>query len=333
MREYRIGRLNGRYVVTWDDGGKRRRYRLGALTRKEAEAEAIDVIRRETAPAGGMTVAHLWESYRDHLGDRPTGINMGPQGKAVLPHFGALRPDQIGKDHCEAYITARRKGGRSDGTIHTELGYLRSALVWAVKVNLIERAPHIYMPPKPAPKDRWLTHAEIDRLLAAKAEPHIKLATILMLTTGARVGAILDLTWDRVHLDRGQIDLRSDATGPRKGRAVVPINGLARAALTAAREAATSDYVVEWAGGPIKSIRKGFAAMCADAGLDDVSPHVMRHTAAVHMVAGGVPMHKVSQYLGHSNTIVTERVYGRFAPDHLRDAAEILNFGAIRKVQ
>ncbi len=62
-------------------------------------------------------------------------------------------------------------------------------------------------PPKPAPKDRYLTRAEIDQLLAAPAEPHIRLAILLMLSTAARVTAILELTWDRVDLDRGQIDL------------------------------------------------------------------------------------------------------------------------------
>jgi integrase len=37
-------------------------------------------------------------------------------------------------------------------------------------------------------------------------------------------------------------------------------------------------------------------------------------------------MQKVAQYLGHSSTSVTERVYGRFAPDHLQDEAKILDF-------
>ena len=45
MRDYRIGRLKGRFVVMWNaDSGKRRRYRLAAHTAKEAEREARDVI-------------------------------------------------------------------------------------------------------------------------------------------------------------------------------------------------------------------------------------------------------------------------------------------------
>ena len=331
MREYRVGRLNGKFVAVWDEDGRRRRFRLAANTRKEAEA--LDVIRSQTLTTSGRTIAHLWQAYRDCLGDRPTGLNMASQGKAVLPHFGALRADQLGRDHCLAFTEARRAAGKSDGTIHTELGYLRSTLVWAAKQGLIDRAPPVVAPPKPAPKERWLNHAEIQRLLAADAEPHIKLAINLLLTTAARVGAILELTWDRVDMQRGQINLRLIGDGPRKGRAIVPINGMARAALSVAMEAATTDYVIEWAGGPVKSIRKGFTNAVARAGLEDVTIHTLRHTAAVHMVSAGIPMAKVSQYLGHSNTAITERVYGRFAPDHLRDAAEVLDFTSLRKVQ
>ena len=46
-----------RVVVTWtDDGGKRRRYRLDALTAKDAEREARDLILNMQAPPAGATV-------------------------------------------------------------------------------------------------------------------------------------------------------------------------------------------------------------------------------------------------------------------------------------
>lgn len=334
MREYRIGRLKGRFVVTWiEPDGRRRRYRLDALTRKAAETEALDVIAKENLPKSGATVADLWGQYVDYLGERPAGVTMSYTGKAVLPHFGQMRPDQVTLAQCNAYTAARVKAGKSQGTVHTELGHLRSTLTWAAKIGVIDRAPHVFRPHKPAPKDRYLTEAEIDKLLTADCEPHVRLAIIVMLTTAGRLGAVLELTWDRVDLDRGQIDLRLDAAGPRKGRAVVPINQTLRAALAAAKEAALSEHVIEWAGEPVKSIRRGFDRAVANAGLIDVSPHVLRHTAAVHMAAGGIALHKISQYLGHSNTAVTERVYSRFAPDHMKDAAEILDFGKLRKVR
>jgi integrase len=334
MREYRIGRLKGRFVVTWiESDGKRRRYRLDALTRKAAEAEAIDKIAVETLPKTGATVADLWGQYREYLGDRPAGVTMGYTGKAVLEHFGQMRPDQVSLAQCNAYTASRLKAGKSQGTVHTELGHLRSTLTWAAKIGVISRAPHVFRPHKPAPKDRFLTEAEIDKLLAADCEPHVRLAITLLLTTGARVAAALDLTWDRVDLARGQIDLRLEAAGPRKGRAVVPINQTLRAALTAAQSASISDYVIEWAGGPVKSIRKGFTRAVTNAGLKNVGCHTLRHTAAVYMVQSGTPITEVAQYLGHSNPQVTFSTYARYSPTHLQQAASALEFGKLRSVK
>lgn len=332
MPEYRLGRLNGRHVVSWyDDTGKRHRHRLDSGSREEAASEAVDVIRRETAgPATSLTVADLWAKYRAEKDGRRVAVAMMHEWKAMGPHFGHLRPDQVSTDVCRAYIETRRRAGKHDGTIWTELGHLRSVFNWAAGHGLIPRSPKVERPPKPAPKDRYLTLAEIDRLLAADGAHHIKLAIHLMLSTAGRVGAVLELTWDRVDFEGGKINLRVDAVGPRKGRAVVPMNAGLRAALSHARQLALTDYVVEWNGEPVRSIKTGFNAVVKAAGLDGVSPHVLRHTAAVHLVANGVAMQKVAQYLGHSNTSVTERVYGRFAPDHLRDEAAILDFTSIR---
>ncbi|WP_232618292.1 hypothetical protein [Pseudooceanicola marinus] len=60
MREYRIGKLNGRFVVMWNEAdGKRRRFRLAAHTAKEAEREVRDLILSRTAPAQGKTVQQI----------------------------------------------------------------------------------------------------------------------------------------------------------------------------------------------------------------------------------------------------------------------------------
>lgn len=332
MPDISIGRLRGGFCVYWRDGqGKRQRYQLKARTRKEAEAEALDVFRRRTQPTDGATIADCWRAYRDSLGDRPAGRTMDYTGKAVLEHFGHLRPDQSSRETCIGYDAARSRSGISTGSIHTELGHLRSCLRYAEKIGLIDRAPHIWRPSKPMPKERFLTHDEITRLVAGTSAPHIRLAIVLLLGTAGRVGAILDLDWSRVDFERGIINLRLSDSATRKGRAVVPMNGMTRAALQTARDAALTDYVVEYAGDRVKSIRKGFQNACERAGLSDVTIHTLRHTAAVHMVGAGVPMQKVSQYLGHSNTAITERVYARYAPSHMQDAADVLNFTEMRK--
>lgn len=324
MPDISIGRLRGKLCVYWRDAdGRRRRYQLEARTRAEAEAEALDVYRRETwNPAAGNTIAEIWKAYRADLGDRPTGKTMDYTGKAILPFFGHYRPDQLTRDLCRAYDRRRRSEGKSQGTVHTELGHLRSALIFV----LGPKAPLIWRPNKPDSDITVLDPGEVRRLIDACEMPHVKLAAILMFGTAGRVSAILDLTWDRIDFDRGIINLRIPDSVTRKGRAILPMNQMTRDALTAAAEAALSDYVIEYAGGPVKSIRTGIKAALRRAGLKDSRIHDFRHTAAVTMLGQGVPIEKVAQVLGHSNLATTYKVYGRFLPGHMQDAVNVLNF-------
>lgn len=127
---------------------------------------------------------------------------MGYTGKAVLAHFGAYRPDQITADLCRAYAANRTAAGISQGSIHTELGHLRSAMPHGVKFRMIDRAPHIERPAKPTPKERFIGHAEVEALIDAAHALHIALAIHLLFASAGRIGAVLDLTWDRVEFDR-----------------------------------------------------------------------------------------------------------------------------------
>jgi integrase len=326
-----IGRLRGGFCVYWrDPDGRRRRHQLAARTRAEAEAEAVAVYRRETQkqhrPA---TVADLWQAYVEDLGDKPTARTMGYTGRAILPHFGAHTADTIDKALCLAYADKRRAAGVSQGTIWTELGHLQSALRFAQKTRLIDRAPTTWRPAKPESDKRILSRAEARALLDGAHDPHIRLALTLLVGTGARVGAILDLTWDRVDIEHGIINLRLDDTATRKGRAIVPMSPGIRAALDAAHRAALSDYVIEYAARPVRSIRTGFAAAVRRSGIGHVRIHDLRHTAAVWMLSEGVPIEKVAQVLGHSNIAVTYRTYGRYLPEHMQDAVDVLDVGRL----
>jgi integrase len=328
MREYTIGRLKGRFVVSWWEDGKRRRYRLDALDRKTAEREAIDVINQKTAAPSGYTVADLWEMYREDKKGRRVADVMQMEWKAIGPIFGHLRPDQITVEHSRQHTANRTAAGIKPGTIWTELGHLSTVFKWARDRHLIDRRPIVERPPKPAPKDRYLTHEEIQTLLATPMAHHLRVAILLMLSTAARPTAAMELTWDRVDFERRQIDLRTDADGPRKGRAIIAMNNGLFAALSDAKKVSMSEYVIEWSGNPVKSIKTALNTATEAAGLKGVTPHVFRHTAAVHLAAAGHSMAKISQYLGHSDQRVTERVYARFAPDHMRDEAATLDFAA-----
>jgi len=222
------------------------------------------------------------------------------------------------------YRQARERESVSDGTIRREIGTLRAALAWAKHERWIETVPNIESPPKPPPRERWLTREEFERLLAGCAQPHVRLFVLLAYHTAARAGAILDLTWDRVDFERRRIDYRRPGRRrTNKRRVTVPLNTVVLAALQEARPHALTDHVIEQHGRPVASIKKGFAAACARAGIEDCSPHVLRHTAATHMVMARVPLAEIARLLGDSEAMV-ERTYGKHSPDYLRGAVDAL---------
>lgn len=328
-----VGRLRGGYCAYWWADGKRTRRQLKARSRKEAEAEALEIYRAAiyASRPKDPTVGEIWELYREDLGEKSTAETMGYTGKAILPHFGHYRPEDVTKALCLEYAEKRREAGRSQGTVHTELGHLKSALNFAYDTRMIDRVPKIWRPAKPQTDKRILNAGEARAIIEGAREPHVRLALILLLGTAGRVGAILDLTWDRIDFERGSINLRLEDSQTRKGRAVVPMNGTTRAALTAAHEAALSDYVIEYAGKQVGSIRTGVSGAIRRSGIGHVRIHDLRHTAAVTMLAAGVPIEKVSQVLGHSNTAVTFSTYGRFLPEHMQDAVNVLDFMNLRR--
>ena len=63
--------------------------------------------------------------------------------------------------------------------------------------------------------------------------------------------------------------------------------------------------------------KRGLKAAGATIGRRDVSPHMLRHSAAVWLAEDGHGMEEIAEFLGHSDTKVTTRVYARFSPTHL----------------
>jgi integrase len=308
----RLSLYRGWWYAVWRECGETRRRALRTRDR-DAAARALDDYRKRLA-APADTVAGIFAAY---LADKGTERARWAWGR-LEAHFGALRPDQVDRAACRAYVAARgAKVGA--GTVHTELTYLRAALRWHDRSGpwVVE------LPSKPPPKSRHLTREEYARLVTAAKSQHVRLFIILALSTAGRMAAILDLTWDRVDFERGLIRL-GEGEKRRKGRATVPMTAGARAALEEAAKARTSAHVIEYGGERVAKIRKGFATAAEAAGLAWVTPHALRHTAAVWMAEAGVPMAQIAQYLGHSDSRVTERVYARFSPAFLRGAAAAL---------
>jgi integrase len=322
MSDYRLVTHRGKYSLAYNDDERGRvRIALGTDDRGIAEARARDIWRQRTAPTSER-VADLWPSYvADRLLEVSRKDRFDSLWKALEPHFGHRLGKAISREDCREYHKVRKRAGKSDSTVLTELEFLRACLRFHYKDN----APALWMPPASKPRERYLTQEERDRLFEHIEAPHVRLFVTLALTTGARMGAILDLTWDRVNLEVGTIDLNPAGREiTNKRRVIVSLNSRARKALEEAKPAALTDHVIEYAGQPVASIRKAIRSAAARAKVP-CSPHVFRHTAGVMMANADIPMEKIAQRLG-TTVRIAEKHYARYSPSYQKDAADALNW-------
>ena len=61
------------------------------------------------------------------------------------------------------------------------------------------------------------------------------------------------------------------------------------------------------------------AEACKAASITGGSFHILRHTAASHLVMSGVPLNVVAHNLGHADTRMTERHYSHLAPSYVAE--------------
>lgn len=324
------------YVQWWEDGGKKR---VSCGTADEGEARRFLAewkagLDAEVIPAT-PTVGKILDGYlKDRIEAGVRSAKTGYNCATLTRHLGDLPIELLKKQQVRKYTADRRTEGPqgasgahrkkplSDGSLHSELGTLRAALAWAVKEEWITAAPYIERPPEPSSRTRWLSRDEGEKLLAAAAQtPHIKVFVHLALFTGARAGAIKELPWTQINFDQNTVDLGKGHG--KKHRGVVPMTPQLRAALIEAKAIATSPFVVEFAGGPVGSIKTGFMAACRRAGLVGVTPHVLRHTAASWMIQRRVPIGDIARFIGNTEAMI-RKVYGHIDPDYLKAAAAAL---------
>ncbi|WP_276318467.1 tyrosine-type recombinase/integrase [Sphingomonas sp. UV9] len=164
-----------------------------------------------------------------------------------------------------------------------------------------------------------LSHADIDRLFAAIAErvvrdpldPNdLRLSALfeLLYGSGLRATELVSLPRNAVHPDRPFLILRGKGGRER----LVPISDRARAAVALWRAHVATDrlWLFPSGKGHLSRIRlyQLVKALAAEAGIppDRVSPHVLRHAFATHLLAGGADLRALQSMLGHADIATTE---------------------------
>jgi integrase/recombinase XerD len=187
---------------------------------------------------------------------------------------------------------------------------------------------------------KFLNREEIERLLAApdvSLEIGLRDRAILelMYACGLRVSETVDLKFSDVELDAGILTCKGKGNKTRK----IPVGTSAvewlKSYLFLRRRKENieiNNLFVSSSGKPINrqiifNFIKEYAEKC---GLEDVSPHTLRHSFATHLIQNRADVRSVQQMLGHAD-ISTTQIYTHITDSHLRKTYEKFHPRALAK--
>jgi len=193
-------------------------------------------------------------------------------------------------------------------------------------------------PKQGRPLPKVLTRAEIDALIAAAAARDgaagLRLAALIetIYASGLRVSEAVSLTLAALAHDPAYLMVRGKGGKER----LAPLNRPARTAIKAfldvrksfiPKGVKESPWLFPSRGKAGRLTARRFAQLldeaARDAGVDPakVSPHVLRHAFATHLLEGGADLRVVQTLLGHAD-IATTQIYTHVAEDRLREVVE-----------
>lgn len=250
--------------------------------------------------------------------------------------------------HLRAYLGELSRQGLSAATVARRLSAIRQfyRFLYAEGLRKDDPAAVLEGPKRTRPLPRTLTLAEVDLLLRASAncDPAAplrerlraaRLACLLetLYATGLRVSELVALPVSAARRDARVIIVRGKGNKER----MVPLNTAAKDAMASylallgeSDREARSKWLFPSFGESGHLSRQHFArdlkALAVSAGLraDRVSPHVLRHAFASHLLHNGADLRVVQTLLGHAD-ISTTQIYTHVLEDRLKSLVRDLH--------
>jgi integrase len=302
--------------------------------RKAREVAALAKAPEKTAFTVAAALAVYFERL-EHEGSRSLADAKRRARFHILPGLGDILVADLTRDSISKWLTGMA-GKANDG--HSGQDAIRASRASANRVLTILRAalnqafrdgkvasdvPWRTVKPfrgVDAPRLRYFTKDEVTRLVNA-AQDDFRDLVLAALHTGCRYSELGRLRASDFNPDSGTVFVGQSKSG--KARHVVLTDEGRRffETLTAGRpgDALMLARANELAWGPSHQIR-WMAEACRAARIEPAAGfHILRHTAASHLVMSGVPLNVVAHNLGHADTRMTERHYSHLAPSYIAE--------------
>jgi integrase len=308
-----------------------RRIRQSAKTERREEAEALvaklkyDAVREANL---GIQSRRSWQEavlrYLAVKSNLRSIEDVRRICRKLDPYLGALMLDELTGDVIWRVIQGELKKGNKPATVNRYLALMRCLLRMARdEWQWITAFPKIRLLSGEVERDRWLTRAEAQRLIAA-CPPHLAAMVRFGLATGCRAREIAGLEWNRVDLERRTAWLDHTKNGTPRG---VPLNADALTVLEAQR-GKHSRYCFTYHDEPVRweLTNTGWHNALRKAGIEDFRFHDLRHTWASWHRQAGTSCDELKELGGWKSRVMVDR-YAKYATEHLVVAAARIENG------
>lgn len=324
------------YVYVKLAHGGRRRIATGCTDKKAAELFARRVEQVHANPESAtLNSATLEEALLAFYKHKQSQVDFGKRSAATLEmhrkkgghllrlmgqngrEYRPFRLAEVSARVVDQFIHQRQEEGASGSTIQKELYTLRGTLKVASRAGLWDGNLTAVMPSESVsdykPRTRWLRPAEVDLLLQQLTADKAARVAFMVATSANWNESCLAR---RSHIDQANKAVFIHGTKTKNRSRTVPVRHPLMQKYF--------DFAVKNAKGegdqlfkPWSNVRRDLELACKKAKIDHCSTNDLRRTFASWAVNLGVPLDVVARLMGHIDTRMVERVYGRRSSDYV----------------
>ncbi len=251
-----------------------------------------------------------------------------------LSKWGVSTLQDVTKENIQQHLRSQKLEGKSARTLSRKVASIRSFHQFALRERLTDHDPsyQIEHPQFDSVLPKFLTIDEVDALTAAIPKDKVQgirdYALIeLLYATGMRISECTQLDIEDIQLTMGFVRV----TGKGQKERIIPLNQTSVHLVQTYVEQARPKLFKP--GGDDKALfinqagkrltRQGIAKLMKQhakrAGLSkEITPHLMRHTFATHLIENGADLRAVQEMLGHSD-ISTTQIYTHIGKKRLKE--------------
>lgn len=251
---------------------------------------------------------------------------------SYLSARGIFSFDLVTKVDIQTYLAALNDENLATSSISRMISALRKFHKYLIQEKMIATNPleNLKLPKKAHSLPKSLTVAEVDRLLATPDTTTVlglrdRAILEVLYATGLRVSELVTLTLDELHLDLGFIQ----TIGKGDKERLIPLGEEAaywiqqymetsRPSLARGRNDSPHLFLnFHGKGFSRQGIWKNLNKIVSESGIrKNVSPHMLRHSFATHILENGADLRIVQELLGHSD-ISTTQIYTHISKERM----------------